>query len=147
ARGELLHLFVDVPEVVGEPAPPGVEGMDVRVVGNERAVVVDEASPDRRREDERSERRDDGPEQRRARRSVRRQTRMPGAGKPRHISFTSPAMRFWSTSSAGAETTSSIHPARRFISGTFMPREVTAGVPRRKPEGSKGLRGSLGIAL
>ena len=41
----------------------------------------------------------------------------------------------------------SIHSASFTITSFPIPRDVTAGVPMRTPEGSKGLRGSNGTAL
>ena len=41
----------------------------------------------------------------------------------------------------------SIHAAICAISGSRMPRDVTDGVPRRRPDGSNGLRGSNGTVL
>ena len=41
-----------------------------------------------------------------------------------------------------AANTSTIQPATRFISASFIPRVVSAGVPIRTPDGSSGLRGS-----
>src|SRR4029453_5614199 len=75
------------------------------------------------------------------------QTRIPGAGNFEHSSRTSPATFSWSPASAGALTTRSIHAAICFISGSFMPRLVTLGVPSRIPDGSNGLRGSNGTVL
>ncbi len=49
--------------------------------------------------------------------------------------------------SRAASTTRSIHPATVAISEARRPREVSDGVPIRRPDGSKGLRGSNGTVL
>ena len=97
----LQRLVVQVPKIVGEPAPNVGERVNVRVLRDERSVVVHEAPRSSGCEDGDTQGGDGGREDRRARRGragprapvARRQTRRPGAGKPRHISFTSPAMR------------------------------------------------------
>ena len=63
----------------------------------------------------------------------------PGAGKRWHISATSPAIRFSAASSPACAIASSIHLPICFISGSPIPRDVTAGVPRRNPAGAEGL--------
>ena len=75
------------------------------------------------------------------------QMRRPGAGNFAQSSFTSPATFAISASSVGFATTRSIHAASFSISVVPMPRDVTAGVPRRMPDGSNGFRGSNGTEL
>ena len=48
---------------------------------------------------------------------------------------------------AMSSNTSLIMSAMAAISGSFIPRVVTAGVPRRTPEASKGERVSNGIVF
>jgi len=64
-------------------------------------------------------------------------------------SRTSPEIRSSSASSPRrtASTPREIHSAIRSISGSAIPRVVTAGVPSRRPEGSEGFRGSRGTAF
>jgi hypothetical protein len=57
--------------------------------------------------------------------------------------FSTPA----SSPADSAATTASIQPAIRSMSAVVMPREVTAAVPMRMPDGSNGLRGSKGTEL
>ena len=73
----------------------------------------------------------------------------PGAGNFAHSSRISPAMRVERRLVAAARRLhAAIHPrAICFISASPMPRLVTAGVPRRMPDGSNGLRGSNGTEL
>ena len=63
---------------------------------------------------------------------------MPGAGKPAQNARTSAAMRSSAASSSTASTTRPNQSAIRAISGAFMPRLVTAAVPRRRPLGLSG---------
>src|SRR5262249_49496708 len=72
---------------------------------------------------------------------------IPGAGNDAHSSRISAATRAATASSSGAERIVSLKPAMRCISAGVMPREVAAGVPRRMPDGSNGLRGSNGTVL
>ena len=61
--------------------------------------------------------------------------------------MTAPRTLLASASSSGFATTWSIHSATWRMADSSMLRLVTAGVPSRMPDGSKGLRGSNGTVL